>query len=281
VSGLDEAVALAKAAEVVIFVGGLSQALEGEEGQFEGLPEGLVSQGDRLRIDLPEIQETLLKALHATGTPIVLVLLNGSAVAVNWAHAHVPAILEAWYPGEEGGTAIAEVLFGDYNPAGRLPVTFYKSAEDLPDFEDYHMAGRTYRYFTGEPLYPFGHGLSYTRFRYDTLSASAETLSAGATLTLSVEVTNVGERAGDEVVQVYISAEREGYPLQQLVGFQRISLAPGETQTVGFSLSAAQFTRVRDDGVRVLESGSFTISVGGGQPKWAETLQTRLRVEGD
>lgn len=277
---IEAAVKLAQHADVVIFVGGLSQALEGEEGQQEGLPEGLISLGDRLRLDLPDVQEDLLKALHETGKPVVVVLLNGSAVAVNWAQAHVPAILEAWYPGEEGGTALADVLFGDYNPAGRLPVTFYKSVEDLPAFEDYNMTGRTYRYFTGEPLYPFGYGLSYTRFGYSHLSTSAASIADGDTLTVSVDVTNLGERDGDEVAQLYISANREGYPIRQLAAFQRVHLKAGETQTVTFKLASAQFTRVLDDGSRTLERGAFTLSVGGGQPGWSDGVETKVEVSG-
>jgi beta-glucosidase len=277
-SGFEEAVAAAQQADVVIFVGGLSQAIEGEEGQVEGLPEGFVSQGDRIRIDLPDVQEDLLKALHETGKPIVLVLMNGSAVAVKWADANLPAILEAWYPGEEGGTAIADVLFGDYNPGGRLPVTFYKSAEDLPAFTDYTMAGRTYRYFTGEPLYPFGYGLSYTQFAYGNLTVSAESISDGGTLTVSVDVSNTGALAGDEVVQLYLSAGREGYPLHQLGGFTRLHLDAGQTQRVEFTLNANQFTRITDAGERVLDAGSFTLFVGGGQPGRSDGLQTQVNV---
>jgi len=263
-SNFAEAVTMAKNADVVIFVGGLSQALEGEEGQKEGLPEGLVSQGDRLRLDLPDIQERLLHALHATGTPIVLVLLNGSAVAVNWAADHLPAILEAWYPGEEGGTAIADALFGDYNPGGRLPVTFYKAVGDLPPFEDYRMEGRTYRYFTGEPLYPFGHGLSYTRFEYRNLMCSPTHLTTDNTVTISVDVKNIGALAGDEVVQFYIRAGRDGYPLRQLVAFERVHLEVEASSTVKANLPASIFSRVKDDGTRILEAGSFTVEVGTG-----------------
>ncbi len=277
-SGFDQALALAKQADVVIFVGGLSQALEGEEGQQEGMPQGMISQGDRLRIDLPDVQESLLEALYATGTPIVLVLLNGSAVAINWANDYLPAILEAWYPGEEGGTAIAEALFGDYNPGGRLPVTFYKSVSDLPPFEDYHMKERTYRYFTGEPLYPFGYGLSYTRFQYSDLNLNTASLADGESLTLSVTVANVGSVAGDEVAQVYISAGRSGYPLRQLAAFQRIHLEAGALQVLTFMLASEQFTRVLENGQRILESGAFTVFVGGGQPGWTEGIQMKIEV---
>jgi beta-glucosidase len=264
----EYAVELAKSADVVVFVGGISQLLEGEEGQTEGLPEGMSSEGDRTDIALPEVQEHLLKALHATGTPVVLVLLNGSAVAVNWADEHLPAIVEAWYPGEEGGTALADVLFGDYNPAGRLPVTFYKSVDDLPPFTDYRMEGRTYRYFKGEPLYPFGHGLSYTSFAYSNLQIGSSSLAEGETVEVSVDVQNTGALAGDEVVQLYISDQAASVtvPLRSLQGFRRIHLKPDEQQTVSFNLSCDQFALVDEFGVRRLEAGWFTISLGGRQP---------------
>jgi beta-glucosidase len=168
----------------------------------------------------------------------VLVLLNGSALAVNWAQEHVPAIVEAWYPGQAGGSAIADVLFGDYNPAGRLPVTFYKSASDLPPFEDYAMKGRTYRYFGGTPLYSFGHGLSYTTFAYGNLRASAERVAAAGRIGISVDVTNSGAIAGDEVVQLYVSHPESKVPraIRDLRGYRRVSLKPGETRTVRFAV---------------------------------------------
>lgn len=281
-SGFAEAVEIAKNADVIVFVGGLSQALEGEEGQQEGLPPGLVSRGDRVKISLPDIQEALLQKLYEeTGVPIVLVLLNGSAVAINWAHDHAHAILEAWYPGEEGGSAIAEVLFGEYNPGGRLPVTFYKSEDDLPAFEDYHMLGRTYRYFEGEPLYPFGYGLSYSRFEYSNLALSQTQLGENDTLTVMVDVTHAEGPAGDEVVQVYLSTDDTNYPLRQLVAFARVYLAPGTTNHLAFEVSADQLTRVLDDGSRALEDHSFTIFVGGGQPGHANGLQATVRSIGE
>ncbi len=277
-SGFEAALDIAKRADIVIFVGGLSQALEGEEGQKEGLPEGLVSLGDRLRLDLPDVQEQLLQALYATGKPIVLVLLNGSAVSINWANDNVPAILEAWYPGEEGGTALAEALFGEYNPGGRLPVTFYKNVNDLPAFENYRMDGRTYRYFIGTPLYPFGYGLSYTSFEYNNIVSSATNVSEGDPVTLSADVTNIGDVAGDEVVQVYLSAGRSGYPLRQLAAFQRIHLLPKTTQTLTFFLTLSQFTRISEDGTSNLEPGTFTVSIGGGQPHWSQNVQTYIEI---
>ena len=199
---------------------------------------------------------------------MVLVLLNGSAMAVNWAAEHVPAIVEAWYPGEEGGTAIADVLFGDYNPAGRLPVTFYKSVNDLPPFTDYDMEGHTYRYFRGEPLYAFGYGLSYTTFAYRNLRLSATNIAADQSLTVEADVTNTGRVAGDEVVQLYVSDRKASAPtpIRHLEGFTRIHLAPGESKTVRFTLAPRQFSVIDDAGRRVVEPGDFEVSVGGGQP---------------
>lgn len=279
--GFAEALAAAQDADVVIFVGGLSQRIEGEEGQHESVPDDEKSQGDRTEIELPELQEQLLRQLHALGKPIVLVLLNGGAVTVNWADAHLPAIVEAWYPGQAGGTAIADVLFGDYNPGGRLPVTVYKSTADLPDFHDYAMANRTYRYFSGDVLYPFGYGLSYTRFVYSNLRANVEQFTADDPFQVEVDVTNVGERAGDEVVQVYVRALDAAIPapVHSLQGFQRVSLLPGETRRVTFALQPQQFSLVNDAGERVLEPGAFHIFVGGGQPS-EQTLSTMVRLIG-
>ncbi len=276
----DHAITIAQQADVVIFVGGLSQHFEGEEGQREGLPEGLRSQGDREDIALPKGQANMLKALHATGTPVVLVLLNGSAVAVNWADAHLPAIIEAWYPGEEGGSALADVLFGDYNPAGRLPVTFYKSVDDLPPFEDYRMRGRTYRYFCGQPLYAFGHGLSYTTFKYSNLELSAQSITPDRNLKVSVDVQNTGNRAGDEVVQLYVSdlAASAPGPRRQLQGFTRIHLAPGEQQTVTFVLTPRQLSLVNGQGQRVIEPGGFRVAVGGRQPTQEDLIASESEI---
>src|SRR5207253_5990566 len=210
----------------------------------------------------------LIKEVHALGKPVVIVLLGGSALAVNWADENVGAIVDAWYPGEEGGTAIADVLFGDYNPAGRLPVTFYKSVDQLPPFTDYRMQGRTYRYFKGEPLYAFGFGLSYTKFKYDKLKLSAAKLKAGAELKITAEVQNFGDRAGDEVVQLYLSdvAASVPVPIRSLAGMQRVFLKPGEKRTVSFKLLPRQMSVIDDNGKRVIEAGEFTVSVGGKQP---------------
>ena len=268
-SQIEDAVAVTRQADVAVVVLGLSAALEGEEMTVS--TEGFRG-GDRTDIALPKGQEALLKAVSATGKPVVLVLLNGSALAVNWANDNVPAILDAWYPGEEGGTALADVLFGDYNPAGRLPVTFYKSVNQLPPFTDYNMLGRTYRYFKGDPLYPFGFGLSYTKFKYDNLKFSADRINAGDELKITADVRNLGDKAGDEVVQLYVTdvAATVPVPIRSLAGVKRLFLKPGEKQNVSFVLTGEQMSIVDDDGKRLIEPGEFLISIGGKQPGFSE-----------
>ena len=252
-TGDDDAVAAAKQAGAVVLVLGLSPRLEGEEMpvKVEGF-EG----GDRLQIGLPAVQEELLKKIVALGKPCVLVLLNGSALAVNWARDHVPAIVELWYPGQAGGTALADVLFGDYNPAGRLPVTFYKSVDQLPPFTDYSMKGRTYRFFEGDPLFPFGYGLSYATFAYRDLKLS-QLASAKEPFRVAVEVENTGKLAGDEVVELYVKAAKG----RSLEGFRRVPLQPGERKTVEFTLAPGK-----------LAPGRVEISVGGKQPGFTGVL---------
>ena len=254
------AVEVAEKAEVVVLVMGLSPAVEGEEMRVQRPG---FEAGDRTDIALPATQEALLRRIAALGKPVVLVLLGGGALAVNWADAHVPAILEAWYPGEEGGTAIADVLFGDYNPAGRLPVTFYKSVDQLPPFDDYNMAGRTYRYMTEQPLYPFGHGLSYTDFQYDNLRIAPEQIGSGGRATISLDVTNTGARAGDEVVQLYVRHKDSSVdrPIRELKGFVRVHLAPGECTSVSFRLHASQLAYWAGSGWAV-EPGMVDVLLG-------------------
>ena len=261
----EDALSKAREADAVVMVMGINPSVEGEEMdvKLEGF-----RGGDRTDIALPKPQEELMKAVHALGKPLVLVLLGGSALAVNWADGNVGAIVKAWYPGQEGGTAVADVLFGDYNPAGRLPVTFYKSVEQLPPFDDYRMEGKTYRYFKGDPLYPFGHGLSYTTFKYDNLKLSATRVRAGRGLTVSAEVQNTGARAGEEVVQLYVTDAASAYPVpvRSLAGFSRVSLKPGERRRVSFNIEARQLSVIDDRGRRVVEPGEFLLSVGGKQP---------------
>ncbi|HKY41989.1 MAG TPA: glycoside hydrolase family 3 C-terminal domain-containing protein [Pyrinomonadaceae bacterium] len=258
---LEEAVKAAQESDASVLVLGISARLEGEE---MNVPLEGFRGGDRTEISLPKSQEALLKAVVETGKPVVVVLLSGSALAVNWANDNVPAIMAAWYPGGEGGTAIADVLFGNYNPGGRLPVTFYKSVDQLPPFTDYSMQGRTYRYFKGEPLYPFGYGLSYTRFLYNNLKI-AKSVKAGEPVKLSVDVTNIGEREGDEVIQLYLTdtAASAPVPIRALVGFDRISLRPQEKRTVTFTITPRQMSLIDDKGKRVIEPGEFLTRIGG------------------
>jgi beta-glucosidase len=261
----QEALRAAEQADAVIMVMGLSPRLEGEEMPVD-VP-GFAG-GDRVEIGLPAPQEELIQTITATGKPVVLVLLNGSAVAVNWAAEHVPAILEAWYPGQAAGTALANVLFGDYNPAGRLPVTFYKSLDQLPPFSDYDMKDRTYRYFEGEPLFPFGHGLSYTTFAYSNLELPSKVRAGEEDIVVSVDVENTGPVAGEEVVQLYVTDMEASVPvpIRSLQGFQRVFLGPGEQRTVSFTLTPRQISLIDAEWQRVVEPGLFEVSVGGKQP---------------
>jgi beta-glucosidase len=276
---LSEAVAVAKKADVVVAFVGLSPNLEGEQLRVE-VPG--FDGGDRSSLDLPAAQERLLQAVKATGKPLVVVLQSGSAVALRWAAEHADAVLAAWYPGEVGGQAIADTLLGRNNPAGRLPVTFYRSADDLPPFADYGMQGRTYRYFKGRPLWPFGHGLSYTRFAYRAPAVSTARLAAGEPLTLDVEVANTGRRDGDEVVQVYLEAEAPDAtaPRHALVAFQRLPLKAGERRAVQFQLDARALSRVDADGVRAVQPGRYRLAVGGGQPGHTAVVRAGFEIEG-
>jgi beta-glucosidase len=269
-----EALDKARQSDAVVMVMGITPSIEGEEMDvqvpgFRG--------GDRTEIDLPGPQEELIKEVQALGKPVVLVLLGGSALAVNWANDNVPAILDAWYPGEEGGTAIADVIFGDYNPAGRLPVTFYKSIADLPPFTEYSMKNRTYRYFKGEPLYPFGFGLSYSTFKYSKLQFEPARVRVGNPVNVSVEVQNTGQVAGDEVVQVYLSDVAATFlvPIRSLVGIKRVTLKPGETRKLSFTISPEQMSVVDDDGKRLIEPGEFELTVGGKQPGFKGAADAR------
>jgi beta-glucosidase len=274
-----EAVTAAKNADVVIAVVGITSQLEGEEMPVS--EPGFLG-GDRTSIDLPEPEEALIQAVGATGKPLVVVLMNGSALAVNWAHEHANAILEAWYSGEEGGAAIAETLSGKNNPAGRLPVTFYKDIAQLPHFEDYSMENRTYRYFKGKPLYPFGYGMSYSTFSYSDLSLPQTAVEAGDPVGADVTVTNTGKVAGDEVVQLYLKFPAvEGAPRIALRGFQRIHLDPGASQKVHFELKNRDLGMVTEDGNPIIAGGEYTISIGGGQPDTgAPGVTGHFRVEG-
>lgn len=233
-----------KDADVIVYVGGISPRLEGEEMPVDA--EGF-RKGDRTNIEIPKVQKEMVKALVATGKPVVYVVCTGSALALNWENEHVDAILNAWYGGQEGGTAVADVLFGDYNPAGRLPITFYKSVDQLPDFQDYSMKGRTYRYMTQTPLYPFGYGLSYTTFAYSNGALSKTKIAANEGVTLTFDVANTGKRDGDEVAQIYVKNPNDpAGPIKALKAFKRISTKAGETQKVSVQLAPESFQSFND-----------------------------------
>ena len=275
-----EAAEAARKADIVIAVVGITSKLEGEEMKvnvpgFRG--------GDRTSLNLPEEEEALLGALKGAGKPLVVVLMNGSALAVNWANDHANAIVDAWYSGEEGGTAIAQVLAGTYNPAGRLPVTFYKGVEQLPDFEDYSMKNRTYRYFKGDPLYGFGHGLSFTTFEYSGMKMSNPSLNAGDPVDVEVDVKNTGKRDGDEVVELYITFPKvAGAPLKALRGFTRVNLKAGEQKHVKLTLAPRDLSYVNEAGDRFVSTGDYLITVGGGQPgTGAPHADAHLMIQGE
>jgi len=257
-------VTAAKNADVIVAVVGITSRLEGEEMPVD---QPGFSGGDRTTLDLPRAEEDLVQAVAATGKPLVVVLMNGSALSVNWEKAHANAILEAWYSGEEGGAAIAETLSGKNNPAGRLPVTFYKDVHQLPHFENYSMKGRTYRYFEGDPLWQFGFGLSYTTFSYGDLALPNLPVNAGDPLDASVTVTNTGKIAGDEVVQLYLRfPDVPGAPIRALRAFQRVHLEPGAKEKVDFHLSPRDLSMVTLDGDVIIAQGKYTMSIGGAQP---------------
>jgi beta-glucosidase len=258
-----EALALAAQADVVIYVGGITPAQEGESF-------------DRDSIELPPEQEDLVRALHATGKPVVMVNCSGSAMALTWEDEHLPALVQAWYPGQEGGRAVAEVLFGVVNPSGHLPVTFYRATTDLPDFTDYSMKNRTYRYFTGRPLYAFGHGLSYTKFDYSDLHiAPAE----NGALTVTVEIANAGAREGDDVVQVYATPPAASHPRESraLCGFSRVHLKAGEKQTVSILVPAVALRRWNvGKKAYAIPSGAWTFAAGAASDDLRQTVTVKL-----
>ncbi|WP_179413252.1 glycoside hydrolase family 3 C-terminal domain-containing protein [Mucilaginibacter sp. E4BP6] len=260
----DEAISVATKSDVVIMFLGLSPRLEGEEMKVQA--KGF-SGGDRETIDLPKPQEDLIKAISNLHKPLVLVLLNGSALAINWEAENVPAIIDAWYGGQAAGTAIADVLFGDYNPAGRLPVTFYKSTDDLPDFHDYSMRNRTYRYFNGEPLYPFGYGLSYTTFKYSKIKVP-QGLTTGESYTVTTQIQNTGNKAGEEIVQLYVKHLDNGIrkPIVALKGFKRIYFKAGEIKTISFNISPESLSLVDKNNKQTERAGISQIFIGGAQP---------------
>jgi beta-glucosidase len=260
----DLAEKAARRSDLVLMVLGLSARIEGEEMKVKA--DGF-SGGDRTSLDLPAPQEKLLERVCGVGKPVVLVLTSGSALSVTWADERVPAILEVWYPGESGGTALAEILAGDVSPSGRLPVTFYKSANQLPPFEDYSMSKRTYRYFDGDALYPFGYGLGYSAFHYSNPQVSEIAASGKSAEKISVDVANTGKTAADEVVQLYLTHQGvPGAPIRELKGFRRVHLLPGEKRSVVFTLNERDLSSVDETGQRRVIPGDVTVWMGGAQP---------------
>jgi beta-glucosidase len=284
---LSEAVSMAERSDAVVLCLGLSADIEGEEGDASNSE----AAGDRTGLALPGLQQKLMEQVVAVGKPTVLILLNGSPLAIGWAHEHLGAILQAWYPGEEGGTAIADVLFGRYSPAGRLPITFPRAIEDVPEFTDYRMKGRTYRYLEREPLYPFGYGLSYAKFEYRAARLSNRRIRPGDSVEVSAEVGNVSAREGDEVVQLYVEDLEAScvVPVRELRGFERVTLEPGEWRPVNFTLRPRDLSLIDDNGKRVLEPGRFRLTIGGSQPDSRSIelsggrapLELELEVEGE
>lgn len=259
-----EAISAAERSDVVVMCLGLDATIEGEEMHESNT----FGSGDKQNLDLPGLQQELLEAVYATGKPVILVHLSGSAMALNWADQHIPAIIQAWYPGAQGGRAIASVLFGEHNPSGKLPVTFYKSTEDLPDFRDYSMKNRTYRYFKNDTLYPFGYGLSYTSFSYEKTSESKASIIAGESISFTLKVKNTGEKDGEEVVQMYVKDVEASIdiPIRQLKGFKKVILAAGEEKEITLTLDPRDMALINDEGKRILEPGKFEVYIGGSQP---------------
>ena len=274
---LKEALDIGRQAEVIVLCMGLSPRIEGEEMSLK--IDGF-SGGDRTKLQLPGVQENLVKEIVSLGKPVILVMVNGSAVAINWEKEKLPAILETWYGGQEAGSAIADILFGDYNPGGKLPITFYSSENDIPAFENYSMKGRTYRYFEGNALYRFGYGLSYTAFAYSNIS-SEESYSTSASFSVSADITNIGKYDGEEVVQLYIKNIQASVPvaLHSLKGFKRIALKKGERKTVSFTLAPNDFSIIDANSKELVMAGDYEISIGGGQPG-VSTIQKTIHLHG-
>jgi beta-glucosidase len=271
-----EAIAIAKQSDVVIMCMGITPRMEGEEMDVKA--DGFRG-GDRTKIGLPQVQEDLIKTIHSLGKPIILVLLNGSALAINWADQHIPAIIEAWYPGQSAGTAIADVLFGDYNPGGKLPVTFYKSEQDLPPFDQYAITTQTYRYFKGQPLYPFGFGLSFSTFEFSDMVMDT-LINLNTAVQVKVKIKNTSAQDGDEVIQVYIRNLNgiKNQPLHSLKGFKRVHIKAGKSEEVEIPLRMDAFSYINENGDKINEQGIFEVFIGNGQPGYGSLIRKRIEL---
>ncbi|MFI3267705.1 MAG: glycoside hydrolase family 3 C-terminal domain-containing protein [Rikenellaceae bacterium] len=277
----NDVVKQVRGANVIIYVGGISADYEGEAGDAGADGYGGFASGDRITTSLPPVQIDMLKALKKTGKPVVFVNMSGSTISMEWENENVDAIVQAWYGGQAGGTAIADVLSGDYNPAGRMPLTTYKSDSDLPDFEDYSMENRTYRYFKGDVRFPFGYGLSYTTFEYDNMNMPSE-ITAGDKVKVTATVTNTGDRDGDEVVQLYVVHKNRlaRTPICALKGFSRINLKKGESKEVEFTLTAQDLAIVDEAGNTIVSEGDVEVFIGGGQPNYAASVGSTAKIVG-
>ena len=271
---ISEVKGVCKESDIIIACLGLDSGLEGEEGD-EG---NEYASGDKPNLKLPGLQEEVLETIYASGKPVVLVLLSGSALAINWADEHIPAIIQGWYPGAQGGKAIADILFGEKSPEGKLPVTFYRSTDELPEFTDYSMKGRTYRYMKSEPLYPFGFGLSYTTFAYSDVKVDKNTLDAEG-VTVTATVTNTGKMDGAETLQVYVKVNQENTPNAQLKGIKKVALAAGESKTISVTLPAESFALFDEEGILRLTAGDATVYVGGHAPDTRSNSLTGTKAE--
>ncbi len=280
-TNFDDVVSAARKANIVIFVGGISADYEGEAGDAGADGFGGFASGDRTTINLPEVQTNCMKAIKSTKRPLIFVNMSGSAMTMNWETENADAIIQAWYGGQAGGTAIAEVISGRYNPAGRMPVTVYKSDADLPHFEDYSMRNRTYRYFKGDVSYTFGYGLSYTKFEYQNIKA-VNTVNTGENIIVTAEVSNKGELDGDEVVQLYITHPyKRNAPIRALKGFKRVNIKVGETKLIEFTLRPQELALTDQKGNLIESAGSVGIHIGGGQPNVSQNVGTFIEVVGD
>lgn len=272
-----EAISAAEMADAVVMCLGLDETIEGEEG----VAAQDFSSGDKHNLDLPGLQQELLETVYRTGKPVILVVLAGSALALTWADEHIPAIIMGWYPGAEGGKAIASLIFGEYSPSGKLPVTFYRTVEELPDFKDYSMKNRTYRYMENEALYPFGYGLSYTRFEYGCIKVKKDTIQTGENFNCLVKVKNAGNIESIETVQLYLKDVEASVtlPRWQLAGIKRVNLAPGEEKEVSFTVTPRQMALINNEGRCILEPGVFEVYIGGSQPDSRSEALTGMKVQ--
>jgi beta-glucosidase len=272
-----EAISAAEMADAVVMCLGLDETIEGEEG----VAAQDFSSGDKHNLDLPGLQQELLETVYRTGKPVILVVLAGSALALTWADEHIPAIIMGWYPGAEGGKAIASLIFGEYSPSGKLPITFYRTVEELPDFKDYSMKNRTYRYMENEALYPFGYGLSYTRFEYGCIKVKKDTIQTGENFNCLVKVKNAGNIESIETVQLYLKDVEASVtlPRWQLAGIKRVNLAPGEEKEVSFTVTPRQMALINNEGRCILEPGVFEVYIGGSQPDSRSEALTGMKVQ--